>query len=422
MRATDLNVPFRFGRRDFLRGASGAAAVSLLNPGALLAAPPAPQPLSDLFWIRNIPDQPFWGGGGGNDHAGVDSLLGLMGAHGLKFYRSATETALGGPWGMIAKYDVVLVKVNAQWKHRGCTNSDVIRGLIQRILDHPDGFAGEVVIVENGQGRGSLNCDTSAAYEGNTSVQANANNRAHSFLYLVNTVFAGQPVSAVLLDSLRNRFIEAGDHATDGYRKWKYVSYPCFTTRFGNRVELREGIWHGSAYRQNIKLINVPVLKHHDRNGSHFTAAVKHFYGLLSMQDGYSGYRHYAGLGRTCGKMIASVRAPVLNIIDAIWVSYATLSGYPASTTLRANQLLAGQDPVALDYWAAKSILYPIDLNGSHHPSDPGIVAWMKAARDLINAQGGLYNPQQGLFTGHVTKNEARMRVLEESAGTTFPF
>ena len=46
--------------------------------------------------------------------------------------------------------DVVLLKVNAQWKYRGCTNSDVVRGLVQRILEHPDGFAGEVVIA-NGQ-------------------------------------------------------------------------------------------------------------------------------------------------------------------------------------------------------------------------------------------------------------------------------
>ena len=55
---------------------------------------------------------------------------------------------------MIEADDVVLIKVNAQWKYRGCTNSDLIRGLIQRIREHPGGFRGEVVIIENGQGRG----------------------------------------------------------------------------------------------------------------------------------------------------------------------------------------------------------------------------------------------------------------------------
>jgi hypothetical protein len=28
-----------------------------------------------LFWIKDIPNQPFYGGGGGNYHAGVDYLL-----------------------------------------------------------------------------------------------------------------------------------------------------------------------------------------------------------------------------------------------------------------------------------------------------------------------------------------------------------
>ncbi|NIS67252.1 MAG: hypothetical protein GTO05_19210, partial [Gemmatimonadales bacterium] len=71
---------------------------------------------------------------------------------------------MSGRKGLIAADDVVLIKVNAQWKYRGCTNSDVVRGLIQRVLDHPDGFAGEVVLIENGQGWGSFGCDTTTRY------------------------------------------------------------------------------------------------------------------------------------------------------------------------------------------------------------------------------------------------------------------
>ena len=148
-----------------------------------------------------------------------------MGSRGLKFYRSEQETEISGPQGLIEADDVVLVKVNAQWKYRGCTNSDLIRGLIQRLLDHPDGFSGEVVIFENGQGRGSLNCDTSAAY-GDDLVRANANDESHSFLYLVNTVFRDyENVSSYLLDPIRSTFIAADDHLTDGYRKYANVSY-----------------------------------------------------------------------------------------------------------------------------------------------------------------------------------------------------
>lgn len=376
----------------------------------------APKTLNDLFWVKDIPEEPFYNPNYPNLHLGVDSLLYLMAEKGLKFYRSNDSHFLAGSQGLIAANDVVLIKVNAQWKYRGCTNSDLIRGLIQRILNHPDGFNGEVVIFENGQGRGSLACDTSAAY-GDTSVRANANNESHSFTYLVNNIFNDRRVSAFLLDSVRGNFIGPNDHVTNGYRRYEDVSYPCFTTAGGHRVELREGIWQGQGYSQNLKLINVPVLKHHDTGGSEITACLKHYYGVLSMDDGYSGYRHYDGLGETCGKMMVSVITPVLNIVDAIWVSHKSLTGYPPSTTFRANMILASQDPVAADYWAAKYILYPIDFNSRHHPQFPGIEKWLAAAQEMINSRGGLRNPEKGILVDKVTRNEAEMNLLWTQAG-----
>jgi uncharacterized protein (DUF362 family) len=365
--------------------------------------------VNPLFWVRAIPDQPFAPGENGNNHIGVDSLLKLMGQQGLKFYRSSQQTTTSGPSGMIESDDVVLIKVNAQWKYRGCTNSDLIRGLIQRILDHPDGFGGEVVIFENGQGRGSLNCDTVGEGYPDAQVHANANDESHSFLYLVHTVFDDPRVSSYLLDPVRTRFIGSADHATNGYRRYENVSYPCFTTTGGRRVELREGIWQGSGHSQNLKLISVPVLKHHDTGGSEITASLKHLYGVVSMADGQSSFRHYSGLGETCGKMMVSVRTPVLNVIDAIWVSHSSLTGYPVSTTFRSNEILASQDPVALDYWAAKYILYPINNNSRHHPDFSGIDQWLTSARDIINIRGGLYKPESGILIGSVTKNEGEM-------------
>lgn len=378
---------------------------------------------SPLYWITEVPDQPFLTRGNGNCHAGVENLLHWMGRSGLKFYRSSQETILSGPSGLIDAGDVVLIKVNAQWKYRGCTNSDLVRGLVQRILDHPDGFRGEVVIFENGQGRGSLNCDTSGSYP-DAAVHANANDESHSFLYLVQHVFRDSRVSAFLLDPFRSAFIGANDHDTQGYRSYENVSYPCFTTAGGRRVELREGLWDGKEYRQNLKLINVPVLKHHDVGGSEITASLKHFYGVLSMGDGQSGFRHYQGLGETCGKMIASVRAPVLNLIDALWVSHSSLTGYPANTTFRANQILASQDPVALDYWAAKYILYPLDNNPRHHPDFPGIDRWLTESRDIINTREGLNSPDGSILVTRVTKAENEMSVLKRKClgGYNFNF
>jgi hypothetical protein len=402
-------------RRRFLQLTAAGVSLPWLYP--LVGEAGASAPPSNLCWITDIPDQPFGSSGGGNYHAGVESLLYWLGTGGLKFYRASQEGPLSGPGGMIEADDLVLIKVNAQWKYRGCTNSDLIRGLIQRILDHPDGFSGEVVIMENGQGRGSLNCDTSSSYSGDNSVHANANDEKHSFLYLVDTIFPDPRVSAYLLDHIGGAFIAGNDHTIQGYRRYENVSYPCFTTAGGRRVELRPGVWTGSGYSQKLKLINVPVLKHHDAGGAEITASLKHVYGILSMSDGHSGIRHYGGLGKTCGKMMVSVRTPVLNILDAIWVSHASLSGYPAEATHRANQLLAGQDPVALDYWAAKYILYPIDNNPRHLPTFPRIKRWLTAAANMINGRGGLADPAGGILVDRVTSNENLMAVLKKECG-----
>lgn len=405
-------------RRDFVKlTVAGAAALPFV--GCENAAGPEPPPPAEgssaLFRVNAIPPDPFTSG---NRHAGVDTLLKLMGQNGLKFCRTAIAGTENGANGLIAADDVVLIKVNAQWKYRGCTNSDVVRGLVRRILEHPQGFTGEVVIVENGQGRGSLACDTSSSYGGNTEVHANAQNESHSFLWLVNSLFGDSRVSAFLLDPIRGNFIAANDHVSNGYRTYENVSYPCFTTAGGRRVELKEGIWNGASYGSNLKLINVPVLKHHDTGGSEITGALKHVYGLVSMSDGQSGFRHYGGLGETCGKMMVSVCTPVLNIMDAIWVSHTALTGYPASATRRLDTLVASQDPVALDYWSAKNILYPIDNNDRHHPSFAGINAWLTAARDTINNRGGFAQTARGIAVEHPTLDESEMTLHSAAAGS----
>jgi hypothetical protein len=403
-------------RRDFVKiGLVGAAAIPL-SRCETASTPGGPSDTrNDIFQVTQVPAEAFISG---NRHAGVDTLLDLMGQNGLKFYRTSVPGALNGTNGLIAAADVVLVKVNAQWKYRGCTNSDLVRGVIQRVLEHPDGFTGEVVIVENRQGRGSLACDTSSSYGGNTAVHANAQNESHSFLWLVDSLFNDSRVSAFLLDPVRGNFIGANEHVANGYRTYENVSYPCFTTAGGRRVELREGLWNGTSHGSNVKLINIPVLKHHDTGGSEITGAVKHMYGLVSMSDGNSDFRHYGGLGETCGKMMVSVHTPVLNIMDAIWVSQGALTGYPASATTRADTILASQDPVALDYWSAKYVLYPIDNNERHRPDHAGINAWLTAARDTIVGRGGFAQTDRGVLVKTPTKTESEMVLHQAVAGT----
>jgi hypothetical protein len=135
------------------------------------------------------------------------------------------------------------------------------------------------------------------------------------------------------------------------------------------------------------------------------------------MSDGQSNFRHYGGLGETCGKMMVSVHTPVLNIMDAVWVSHGALAGYPADATFRADTIVASQDPVALDYWTAKNVLYPIDSNNRHHPDFAGIDAWLTAARDMILARGGFNLTSRGILVETPTKTESEMALHEAAAG-----
>jgi hypothetical protein len=377
-------------RRQFIKGvaATGASLYASRLVGAKKGF--SGEDKSRIFGVGECPVHD-----GELRHEGLDTLLGLFAANGLKFYQSDVGHPWEGPQGLIESNDVVLIKVNCQWKCRGTTNTDVLRGLIYRILGHPKGFSGEVVIFENGQGRGAFD-----GYAGGGSYDAwpeiangvYVNAEQETILtvdYLANSVFQNYPVSSYLLDPIRSNFISESNHSDDGYRSISDVSYPCFTSAGGHRIELREGMWNGQGHDTNLKLINLPVLKTH--GGTGITGVLKHSYGILSMADSHSGIRHYAESGTQCGKMWNLVRSPDLNILDCVWISHGSLRGYPPETTYRANTLLAGVDPVALDYWASKHVLLPVSGSQEHDPdSFSGLINHLSGARDFINNNGGI--------------------------------
>ncbi len=400
-------------RRDFIKGVAAASALTCASNWIGAKNVFSNDPKSRIFRVYECPVHD-----GQMRHKGLDTLLDLLAENGFKFYRTNKAHQWGGPAGIIEANDVVLIKVNCQWKCRGTTNRDVLRGLIHRILEHPDGFNGEVVIFENGQGRGGFDGLTQggSAYSSWPAVdnQAYVNAEEQNLLtvdYLVYSVFKNDPVSSFLLDPVRSVFIAGSDNITNGYRKISGVSYPCFTTLMEHRIELQKGIWTGSEYADNVKLINLPVLKTHAGTG--ITGALKHTYGILSMADGSSGIRHYSESGIQCGKMWGLVKAPDLNILDCIWVSPDSLAGYPVSTTYRANTLLAGIDPVALDYYGAKHILYPLGgpYQNRHNPdTDPGLINNLVGAQDYINNAGGIFGEPAQM-------GDENIAVLSASAG-----
>lgn len=297
---------------------------------------------------------------------GVDDLVTLMGTSGVKWYRSAVEDLRSGPDGLIDPDDVVLIKINAQWPERGGTNTDVLRGLIRVVVDHPDGFIGEVIVADNGQNSGSL-----------IRAQNNAEDTEQSVLDVVNDVQAeGWSVSAQLWDLLRTNLVTeyaVGDlrsgyvvnNTLDTETQIK-VSYPKFQSAFGTYVSYKHGIWspqNGSYDPSKLVVINVPVLKTHFIYG--ITAGVKNHMGVVT--TGFNTDSHNAVARGGLGSVLAEVRLPDLTVLDCVWILARPGAG-PSATYAEAthrDQLLAGRDPVALDVWAAKHILIPeIARNG----------------------------------------------------------
>ncbi|MBU0639151.1 MAG: DUF362 domain-containing protein [Planctomycetes bacterium] len=322
-----------------------------------------------LYHVTGCPQDPV-----GDRFIGVERLLRLMGRDGLKFYQSATPSILAGPDGIIASDDVVVLKINYQWPERGGTNTDLLRGLIHCILDHPDGFTGEIVIGENTQ---------SVSDESFNRAQNNAQDHGQSPQDVVDYYQGlGYQVCRKSWRSFRNTQVDeysTGD-MNDGYVVYPYdaqlhgcISYPKFSTLYGTYISLRDGIWNdgsGTYDRDRLKFINAPLLKsHHASYGA--TACVKHYMGVVT--DGLGTNSHNAiGYG-VLGALMGEIRPADLNILDCIWINAHPDDGpwtsYSAAT--RRDELIASLDPVAADIWAVKNILVPGFYDNGYLPPWP---------------------------------------------------
>jgi len=298
----------------------------------------------------------------GRTYAHVDELMNLMGSNGLLFYKSDASGENQGPNGLIANNDVILIKINEEWPYRGGTNTDILKELIQALVDHPEGFVGEIVVADNGQWQGSMDWQQSNAEDMSQSTQDVVNVFSKDFAV---STYTWIPIRGTRVDEYSE-----GD-LTDGYILYDYpdpetgiyVSYPKFRTQFGTYISFKKGIWNGTGYEERLKVINVPVLKSHSSYG--VTAALKHYMGVQSQGEGQAGLANGHSTVATggMGTLMVETGLPTLNIIDAVWVNAnpppysGTGPSTPYNQATRVNVLMASADPVALDYWAAKHVL-----------------------------------------------------------------
>lgn len=346
-------------RRAFLSSIAGGAA--LLASKNLSAA--ASTDAMDVFRVDG-----FTGLTGTGHHDGFDELVQLLGRHGVYFYKSDRASATSSPQGIIGPSDVVMIKVNSQWDRRGMTNVDLVQGVIASILSHPDGFQGEVVVVENVQPlrRPSFPKPDGNAF--NWQRTTNAEDRSRTFEQVATELSAQGKVSCFDWTTLRSILTwPEDDHETNAYHRPDRniavaACYPRFTTQYGTRINFRDGIWTGENYDQDhLKLINIPVLK--DHSIYNVTACVKHYMGVVI------DYYHSSFVSN-CGIMMTTTRVPDLNVLDCTYVGTSNGPGVGDSGATRQDILLAGTDPIAVDYYAAKNILYPLTNRSTHNP-DP---------------------------------------------------
>ncbi len=369
-----------------------AAASGLVAPGWRSGSAGA----SNIYVAQGIPSA--------SEH-GVDRLIDVMDCNGQDFFRSDRVGQAAGPGGIIGNNDVVLIKVNGEWRQRGGTNTDVVKGLVNAIVNHPDGFTGEVVIVENGQWASFMD----NLPNNRNPDQCNAEDRTQSFNDVANMFAGSHRVSVYDWTQVQTRSVEefGSGNMTDGYCYVPEIQegYPKFTTVYGTRISLRYGVFDGAGYdNSRLKFINVPVLK--DHGGPGVTCCVKHFMGVQDLWKGTPEAPHTPMVTEGIfGKVMLVARFPDLNVVDAIWVTPAGGPNGPYDSAVRVNKLLAGNDPIALDCYAARNILMPISGNPRHDPYAANqFNQMMTTTRDVL-AGGGK----------QVTMDPAMMNVYTET-------
>ena len=361
----------------------------------------------------------------GRNVSHVSNLINLMGSYNLSFYLSSTTSQNSSPDGLISSSDVVLLKVNAQWSKRGMTNTDFLKELIQVIVDHPDGFTGEIIVADNGQGSGNLD----RTYN-------NAENNSQSTQDVVDLFSSAFKVSTFLFDDISWDEVDeySEGNMDDGYIVYDdmdaetgiYVSYPKFETDYGTKVSFKNGIWNGTGYEQKLKVINLPVLKSHSGYG--VTATLKNYMGVQT-QALANGHTTIAT--GSMGTLMVELGLPTLNIIDAIWINANPEGSFaegPATTygeATRVNILIAGLDPVALDYWSSKYILVPTSESIGYSNTD-SLDPDKSDSSGLSEAFGIWLNltEEELLRAGYnVTSDEDNMNVyiIEENEGIETP-
>jgi hypothetical protein len=200
----------------------------------------------------------------------------------------------------------------------------------------------------------------------------------------------------------------ASDEVRDGYR-WDFdrtfekkrgwfetartpLSWPVFTSPKSKlQIDLAEGVFEvrgGARVKTSRPLTWISLVTVNEHGSTGITACCKSSMGIVDMScgrfgtdprtDGYQSI-HYFGNPEATWRMAGplahfarEVRAPKLYVAIAEWVAITPAPGTPgwdddtmdlrleAISAHRANTVVAGTDPVAIDAYCAREVLHPI--------------------------------------------------------------
>jgi hypothetical protein len=302
--------------------------------------------------------------------------------------------ALAGGIGRFVGYDdAVVLKPNGQWPRQGYTHTECLQALIDLILNRPGGFGGEVIIAEHVHRPPPPASDNALGgnYCWNMSVGSNRQNNWPDLNYfeLVNDYHTrGFPnVTAVpLYDSGQGDFmaVSGPEGLPDGMQGWARATYTTAangrTVRLssailrsaysGKLIDLKNGVWAGGGYNgQRVTLIFLPTLNNHGSFNSEDyagpTSALKCHLGIVEFAGttgvslhgvGYNTPISPQAMGESVGYFITQMLSPAFYLTCAEYTGYRSRTDGTAAQT-RTVGLCA--DPVTLDYWMCKYVLYP---------------------------------------------------------------
>jgi hypothetical protein len=294
----------------------------------------------------------------------------------------------GGIQRFIDYDDVVVLKPNGQWPNQGYTHTQCIKALIDVILSRPGGFGGEIILTEH------VHRDPTTAMSDNYCWNMSESNRVNNwpdmnYLELIaeyqNQGFLNITANP-LYDSGQSNWEKVTGPASVGTGKQGWVhssyttaangrtvdlSYPILRSSYSNKlIDLKNGVWQAGSYTgQKMKLIFLPTLNNHgyfnyeDPAGP--TSALKTHIGFVDFGNltnyslhgiGYTSPISPNAMGESVGYLITQLLTP------AFYMTCAEFTGYRGRTNPDAAQTKTVglcTDPVTLDYWMCKYVMYP---------------------------------------------------------------